>query len=236
ARSVGQVIVAADDVRDPHLDVVRNDGKVVDRRAVGSDDDEIVDLGVTEPGLAMDGIVPEHLALGHTEADGVGLACGGPLFRDPRIDVPAAPIVAVDSPAHLSSLAACLQFFGRAETPVSPAGTEQRLGVAPVALETVRLMIGALVPVEPQPPQAVEDRGGHLVAGALPVGVLDAQDEYATVPSRVQPVEERSPRPAHVQITGRTGSETKPRRLGHGRRISRNDVAGQVCWLEAGYA
>ena len=70
------------------------------------------------------------------------------------------------------------------------------------------------VPVEPQPAQAVDDPGDHLPRRSLGVGVLDAQHERAAVPPRVQPVEERRPRAADVQVAGRRRSEADADHLG----------------------
>ena len=40
---VGEVVVAADDVRDPHVGVVHADAEVVERMAVGAHEDEVVE-------------------------------------------------------------------------------------------------------------------------------------------------------------------------------------------------
>ena len=58
-----------------------------------------------------------------------------------------------------------------------------------VAREALHLEERALVPVQAEPAQAVEDRVHRLVGRALEVGVLDAQHERAAVPARVGPVE-----------------------------------------------
>ena len=41
-RGVRKVVVAANDVRDPHIDVVDADGEVVERMPAGTDEDEVV--------------------------------------------------------------------------------------------------------------------------------------------------------------------------------------------------
>ena len=64
-----------------------------------------------------------------------------------------------------------------------------------------------LIPIETQPAQAVEDPRDHVLRRPLDVGVLDAQDERAAVPAHVEPVEERRPRAADVQIAGGTRRE-----------------------------
>ena len=48
------MIVAADDVRDPHVEVVDDDAEVVGRRAVGTRDHEIVELGVGDLDAPLD--------------------------------------------------------------------------------------------------------------------------------------------------------------------------------------
>ena len=62
--------------------------------------------------------------------------------------------------------------------------------------------IRSLVPVEPQPAQAVDDARHHVPRRALGVGVFDAEHERAAVPAGEQPVEERRARAADVEIAG----------------------------------
>ena len=56
-RRVGDVIVAADDVGDLHVDVVGDDRQVIGRLAVGPQNDEVLDLGVVELDRPVDEIV-----------------------------------------------------------------------------------------------------------------------------------------------------------------------------------
>ena len=62
ARGVGQVIVAADDVGDLHHGVVDDGREVVRGRAIGAEDDEVVELLGVEGHLAMDGVVDHDVA------------------------------------------------------------------------------------------------------------------------------------------------------------------------------
>src|SRR5688500_4993765 len=71
-----------------------------------------------------------------------------------------------------------------------------------------------LVPIDAEPPQSVEDTGDHFRLVSLDVGVFDAQDEAAAVAARVQPVEQRSPGAADVQVTGRGRGEAETRSHG----------------------
>jgi hypothetical protein len=77
-RRVRDVVVAADDVRDAHGDIVAHHGEVVDRRAVGAQDDEILDVGIVEADRVPCTASSQRCAVGHAEADGVRLAGGRP--------------------------------------------------------------------------------------------------------------------------------------------------------------
>ena len=77
-----------------------------------------------------------------------------------------------------------------------------------LAIRTVTTAdIGPFVPVEAEPAKIFEDAGFGLAGGSLRIGVLDAQDERAVLAVRKQPVEQRGPRVADVQLTGRAGSK-----------------------------
>ena len=46
-RRVGEVVLAANDVGDPHVGIVDDDGEVIERRAVGAQDHQVATQGVT---------------------------------------------------------------------------------------------------------------------------------------------------------------------------------------------
>ena len=62
--------------------------------------------------------------------------------------------------------------------------------------------LGALVPVQPEPAQRVEQHEIGVLGVALGVGVLDAEDESAAVVAGEGPVEERGARHADMGIAG----------------------------------
>ncbi len=66
----------------------------------------------------------------------------------------------------------------------------------------------ALVPVEPQPLHRADHRVERLLGAALLVGVLDAEDEGATMVAREGPVVERRASEADVRGAGRGRAET----------------------------
>src|SRR5204863_7816245 len=91
-----------------------------------------------------------------------------------------------------------------------------------VARELLRLVIravraadlGALVPVQAQPAEPVEDRLQGLRHVALLVGVVDAEDELAVLLPGEQPVEQGRADPADVQVAGRARGEAGANRHG----------------------
>ena len=113
-----------------------------------------------------------------------------------------------------------LQPLGGAVAEVRVAAVEQPLGrgavtVEPPGLEVRRVRtadVGPLVPLEPQPAQAVEDAAHHLGGRSLEVGVLDAEHERPAVPAGEQVVEEGRPRAADVKVAGRRRRESHARR------------------------
>src|SRR5687767_7731272 len=69
--------------------------------------------------------------------------------------------------------------------------------------------VRSFVPVEAKPAQVFEDAHLGLVRGPLGVSVFDAKDEGAVLAVGEQPVEQRRPGIADVQLAGRTGSKTE---------------------------
>ena len=90
--------------------------------------------------------------------------------------------------------------LGHRAMTIEPLATESTDRTAPPT-------VGPLVPIEPEPAQAVENPFDHLRRRSLDVGVLDAQHEHAAVTTREQPVEERRARAADVEVAGRRRSE-----------------------------
>ena len=191
---VGEVVLAADDVRDLGVEVVDRDREVVEHRAVGAGDHRIVEAGVGKRGVAADHVVDDRLALvGHVQADravGLGLAAEaavGAVGGLERLDV-------------VAGRAGAIGVAGVQQLGERLAGGDRALG----------LEDRPLVPVEVQPAQRVEDLLDVLRRRARAVGIFDPQHERAgtavrTVPRRVrqQPVVQRGARAADVQRAGR---------------------------------
>jgi hypothetical protein len=121
-----------------------------------------------------------------------------------------AEAVVAGRPAAL--LGAGLHFVGRAVAPVGASCRLQLLRRGLVELPALALVGGLAVPAEPEPLEHVEDVLGQLGPVALGVGVLDAQQELATDPARLEPVEQDGAGAPDVQVAGRRGREAQPRR------------------------
>ena len=68
--------------------------------------------------------------------------------------------------------------------------------------------VRTFVPIQPEPTQAVINRGRSFFGVARFIGVFDAQNKCAAVMPREKPVEKRRARAADVQITSRRWSKT----------------------------
>ena len=82
------------------------------------------------------------------------------------------------------------------------------LGDFAVTLEARGLVDRAFVVTQAKPLHRFEDRVDGRLRAALAIGVLDAQDEVATMAPRFEPAVQRGARAADVQVTGGAGGET----------------------------
>ena len=188
---VGVVVGAADDVGDAHVEVVDHDGEVVERRAVGARDHEVVLERVLERALAADDVADHDRAVvGDAQA-----------HRALPLVLAAEAAVAVLGVPGLDLVAA----GGRA---VGEPVVDQLLHDLGVAVAALGLEHGLLVPVELEPAQGVEDLLDVLGGRALAVGVLDPEQGPAAAAAGEEPVVQCRPRTPDVQGARRRGSES----------------------------
>ena len=120
---VAEVVVAADDVGDQHVDVVGDDGEVVGGGAVGAREDEVVDRVGGEDHLAADRVVEDDVAtvLGDLQAPHVRLAGGDARGGIGGRDAAAGAVVAGESATGAGGVALLLELLGAAEARVGVA-------------------------------------------------------------------------------------------------------------------
>src|SRR5262249_49074573 len=108
-----------------------------------------------------------------------------------------------------------LHLVGRRVIPVSMALLDQLADRRLVTVQPLRLIVrpmgsaylGAFVPVEAEPAEAVEDRLQRLRHVTLLIRVVDTENELTAVLAGVEPVEQGGANAADVEETGWTGSK-----------------------------
>ena len=74
-------------------------------------------------------------------------------------------------------------------------------------VDTVALEHGTFIPIETQPAKSPQYGLGMLGVGSVAIGILDAENEYASVVPREQPVEESGAGAADVKVSRGRRSE-----------------------------
>ena len=158
----------------------------------------------------MHEIVELHRAIRHADANRARQAACFARRDVARAEPTAGAVVAPGRAAVLGRFALRVELLGRAVAIVRAAALDERSRHRTIAIEAFGLKVRPVgsadvrpfVPVEPEPPQAVEDAFDHLARRAFGVGIFDAQDEHTAVAAREKPVEERGSGAADVQIAG----------------------------------
>ncbi len=190
------MILAAHDVGDAKVDVVDHARQEIEPAAV----------------LAPHDGVGEQLRVEALRAPNEVGPFDRPVVIEPEAPVSRAPLgrrfagllALVDrrQPAPEQHLAAKLELLGRLVAGVDAAGLAQPLELAFVQVESLRLTHDPLGP-QAEPVEIVADGLVEPGGRALPVGVVDAQDEAAAVLPGEEIIVQRRADVAHVQPSGR---------------------------------
>ena len=204
-RCVVDVVIAADDVSDLHIDVVDHHREIVSRRARRAHDHEIVEILVLETDRPTDQIVKLDIAIKRN--------LGANHVRSRLVDVLALSASAVvhGFESRSGRLLAHLVDVGLAAgTAVGAALGHQLFGAGAMHVEPFALIDEVFIPLEPIPLQALENIVGVFRVGALQIRVFDAEQELAPKPLGVEPIIESGSHAADVQGACRRRSETDP--------------------------
>src|SRR5688572_10521700 len=196
------MVVAAHHHRDAGRDVVRADGHVVDRRAIGAKDDEILDVPARKRDALVYEVVPLRRSFGRAEAQHERSAGGNTALDLVRRQAIATAVVLESLTARVDVAAALVELGRRAEAAIHGAGVEHPLPVRLVACEVRTLIRDLLVPAEAEPLQPLEDRACAFIGAARAVRVLDAEEKRPAVPLREEPVVESRASTTDMQIAG----------------------------------
>ena len=180
-RCVVDVVVAANDVGDAHVDIVHHHAEVVGGRAVGAGDNQIVQLVVADFDAAFDFVVPRHYAtLRVFEAQHRLHAFGHGRQGFARLGSPGAVVARFLLGGHLA-FAQGIEFF---HAHVAGVNQISRLHVCDdffVAIHALHLVERAFVGRHAQPLHGFENDIDSRLCGALLIGVFNPQEEVAAL-------------------------------------------------------
>ena len=208
-RGIGEVVLAADHVRDLHLDVVDHVDEMEDRLAVGAEDHEVAILGALD--ATADQVIEHHRG-------GVDLL---DLLLQVVVEDRRAGALETQPPGAVLLVGPPLvgQLLELGAVQLVALGLEVRAEIAAHA--------GTFVPVHPQPVHGIQDHLQEGVGVALLIGILDAQDELpASVPG-VEPIEQGRAGAADMEEPGGAGRETHADG-GHAQGIDGKPSQGEV--------
>ena len=212
---IGDVIFAADHVADGHGGVIHDHHEVVEGvadligRGPAGNDHVAAQVAAGPAHRTTDQVVPgDDGIVINAEANGGFTSFGdeGLLLFGGQVAVTVVVAGGAIGGRLLLTHGGELGFGGVAA--VGLAGLQQLLNGGAMGLDSLALDHGFRVPVDPQPLQAFEDVRGVFGFAALLVGVLDAQQKFATEVPSEKPVEDRGPRRADVEGSSRAGGET----------------------------
>src|SRR6266542_375464 len=209
---VGDVVVAAHHQGYSHRDVVGNDGEIIDRRRVRSQNDEVVEVLVGKGDPLVDKIVPLGGSLGNAEANYVRLARCHAAVDLHRIESVATSIVLEALAPRFCFSPPLLQLGGRTEAAVGVSALQEKLSIALMRREVRSLINDLFIPFESEPLEPLEYCTSACFSAPRLVRILDAEEKLTAIPPRIEPVEERGTSAADVQIASRGGSKAETRR------------------------
>jgi hypothetical protein len=183
ARRRRHQILAPDDVRDPHQQVVHSDGQLVRRTSVRTQDDEVLDLlKLSRDRAAHHVFEGDRAYFGHLEAHHRGPA-GRFVGRDLLgRKVPAGTGIAGRALLGLGLLAGRVELLRGAVAAVRVSRVEELVSMLDVEVEALALTVGtvgssdlgALIPVEAQPAKVLQHGAEVLVGRPLRIRIGDA--------------------------------------------------------------
>ena len=204
AESVVEVIVAADDVRHAHIVIVDHHRQHIGRRAVRTQQDIVIDLGILHRHPALNRIFDHGFAfLRRFQPDDERCASGR--FR--RVAVAPAAVVTQWLLGGALGRAHLFQFFGRGVAAIGVACIEQLLRHFGMARFAGRLEHGFTVPIESQPVEPGNDRVDGCLSRTGTVGVFDPEQRLAAMVAGIEPVEQGGAGATNVEKTRRRRGE-----------------------------
>ncbi|MPM99987.1 hypothetical protein SDC9_147182 [bioreactor metagenome] len=207
ARRVVDVVVAADDVGDAHVDVIHADAEVVGGRSIRAGDHQIVQLAVLEFDTALAFVVPgNHTVLGRLEAQHGFDPLGHGRQHLARCRAPGTVVARLFTLRHLL-FTQCVQAFFGAVTFIGRARFQHLINHCVITIETFSLEVRTFVPFQTQPVHTVHNGFDSFRRGTFEIGVFNTQHKLTAVITCKKPGVESSTRTTDVQIACRAWRE-----------------------------
>ena len=191
------MLLGPNHVGDSHVVIVDHHRKVVRRKTIGTDEDEVAQRFLLPGHFAANEIVDRDIAVvGNVKSDRVWrvvIAAVEPAFE----------IVVWRTTLLLRLLALFLQLLFRAVAAIRDAAREQLLRNFVIEPGALGLPEWSLIPLQSEPAEIFEDHLFRFAGRARDIGVLDAKNERAFVMLREQPVEDRSASAAAMKMARR---------------------------------
>ncbi len=198
------MIVAADDVRHPHIVIVDHHGEHIGGRAVRTQQDHIVQLNILDRHLALDQVANRRRAVAFgAQADDMRLV------DRPVIAVAPRTADAIRLFRGLCRLALGCDLVLAHPAAVGVAGFEHRLRDPGMPVGAGELIDFLAIPIEAEPAHPVQNRRDRRLCRTCAIGILDPQQEPAAMVAREQPVEQRGARAADMQKPRRRRGEAR---------------------------
>ena len=220
---VREVVVAANDMRDAHVVIVDHNGEHIGRRAVGPQENHVVEVLVLPRHAALNAVLHHGLALARSlQAHGVRRILR-PVLRPaltPRAIIAGRPALLHGALAHRG------QFLRSRVAAVGFALLHKLKSHLTVPPRHRKLVDNLALPIEFEPFQPVDDGIDGRLRGSRAIRVLDAEQKLAACVMRVQPIEQRGAGAANVQKACRRGCKAC-----HHARCGRHEYPLNSCGL-----
>ncbi len=187
ARRVVDMIVAANHVRNAHVPVIDHHAEVVSWRAIGTGNDEVIQLAIRNDDTALDLIIPGHITDLRVSETHHRLHAGWRSRQLLALLRPPGTVVArLQTGLHLRR-AHLFQRFRRGIAVIGATGIQHLLDHFLVAVDALHLIERTFVLLQPQPCHAVQNRLHGLRCRTCDVGIFNTQNEFAVVFTGVCP-------------------------------------------------
>ncbi len=184
-KRIVEMVIAADHMGHAHIMIIHHHGEHIGRRAIGAQQDHVIQLGILHHDAALHRILNDALALAQClQSNDERLVAA---FR--RITIPPAPVIAHRLLGGALLLAQCGKLFLRRKAFIGMARVQQRIGDFGMSRGPRKLEHRLFITGKTKPGEAIENRLYRRLGGAGAIRILDAQQKFAAMMARKEVIE-----------------------------------------------